>query len=264
MISSVDSTQRPSDQIMKNRLLNFFDTCSDGCYSGSVTVLRNDLLMTFIDCVGSLRKTQKNFELKRSGPTISLVRNVGNSSPQFTVSLDSLPSSSNSSMSYKGVNKKSITLDDVWLLPECTRNSIPVSQLFTKGYRISSSLSSSGISVLSPSNFIMATAVLKNGLFCFNTSASTSDHTLPTSSFFLNPLSDGYSNALISSNFDVNTCRLIHYRFAHVGSHLLKKLNIESFKFPFQDKNKLGDFKKNLSNCDVCCSCKQVEKINRT
>lgn len=58
--------------------------------------------------------------------------------------------------------------------------------------------------------------------------------------------------------------RLIHYRFAHVGSHLLKKLNIESYKFPFKGKYKLGDFKKDLNNCDACCSCKQVEKIIRS
>ncbi|VDB93191.1 Bgt-20801 [Blumeria graminis f. sp. tritici] len=59
-IASIDPSQRLSNIAKKNRLLNYFDSCCDGRYSGSVTVLKLDKSLTFSDAVNSLRSTQEN------------------------------------------------------------------------------------------------------------------------------------------------------------------------------------------------------------
>ncbi|KAI1001558.1 hypothetical protein K3495_g6644 [Podosphaera aphanis] len=65
-ITSVDKSQRPSDLIMKNRILDHFDGYRDGHYSGTATMLRNDPNVTFFDAVNSLRASQVNY--KRNHP----------------------------------------------------------------------------------------------------------------------------------------------------------------------------------------------------
>ena len=65
-ISSVDKSQRPSDGIMKSRILDYFDGYRDGHYSGTATILKNDPKITFLDAVNSLRLNQINY--KRSHP----------------------------------------------------------------------------------------------------------------------------------------------------------------------------------------------------
>ncbi|KAI0991499.1 hypothetical protein K3495_g16688, partial [Podosphaera aphanis] len=72
-ISSVDKSHRPSDAIMKSRLLNHFDNYRDGYYSGAVTVLRNDVLTSFSQTIDSLRTTQSSYKRHHPEHIVSLV-----------------------------------------------------------------------------------------------------------------------------------------------------------------------------------------------
>ncbi|RKF65294.1 hypothetical protein OnM2_010023, partial [Erysiphe neolycopersici] len=72
-ISSVDKSHRPSDMIMKSRLLNHFDNYKDGYFSGAVTVLRNDQSMSFFQTIDSLRTTQTSYKRQHPNHMISLV-----------------------------------------------------------------------------------------------------------------------------------------------------------------------------------------------
>ncbi|KAI1005435.1 hypothetical protein K3495_g2784 [Podosphaera aphanis] len=72
-IASIDSTQRPSDSIMKSRLLNHFDRTNDGYFCGTITVLRNDPSISFSGAVNSLRATQQNYDSRRLNPITSLM-----------------------------------------------------------------------------------------------------------------------------------------------------------------------------------------------
>lgn len=84
-IALADPSQRPSSMMKKNRLLNHFDQIKDGRYSGCVSVLRLNTLLSFEDCVNALRSTQgsiKRFEIKTE-PTILLTK--GDGSPQAKV-----------------------------------------------------------------------------------------------------------------------------------------------------------------------------------
>ncbi|KAF5177713.1 hypothetical protein FRX31_032700 [Thalictrum thalictroides] len=65
---------------------------------------------------------------------------------------------------------KFVELDDVWYLPSCTRNLVSGFQLHSDGYLISSN--HLGLSVVSRTGDIVATARPENGLFCFNTSSN--------------------------------------------------------------------------------------------
>lgn len=62
---------------------------------------------------------------------------------------------------------KTITLEDVWYLPSCTRNLVSGSQIISKGYQIKTN--KYGIGIYSLESLPLATARQVNGLFCFNT-----------------------------------------------------------------------------------------------
>ncbi|KAI0992523.1 hypothetical protein K3495_g15662, partial [Podosphaera aphanis] len=76
-IAAVDRSLRPTDMIMKSRLLNHFDNYRDGYYSGAVTVLRNDLSASFSYTVDSLRNTQSNYIRQHPNQVISLATGNG-------------------------------------------------------------------------------------------------------------------------------------------------------------------------------------------
>ncbi|KAI0992500.1 hypothetical protein K3495_g15685, partial [Podosphaera aphanis] len=126
---------------------------------------------------------------------------------------------------------------------------------------------------------VLATAQLKDGLFCFNTCPSKNltrstelTHSPPSKlttltsdidSFSISP--SEFNPALISQETTKDTTKLLHSRLGHIGSHLLKNLDISTFSLPLI-RNDVQDFQidtKTLANCDICNSCKQVEKINR-
>ncbi|KAI0992706.1 hypothetical protein K3495_g15479 [Podosphaera aphanis] len=173
---------------------------------------------------------------------------------------------------------KVIQIDDVWYLPSCTKNLVSGSQLLSRGLKLHSR--GSGIAVLSPNGSTLATARLKDALFCFNTSPDpiSDTHNGPT----LNSLSEEISSltpnidsisirseafnpALLSQGVKGDIAQLLHTRLGHVGSHFLKKLDISKFELP-SSSGKGSDPPldlKPLTTCDVCNSCKQVENINR-
>ncbi|RKF58857.1 hypothetical protein OnM2_064043 [Erysiphe neolycopersici] len=72
-IASEDISMRPSDSIMKNRLLDHFDSYPSGHYSGAVTVLRNDASVSFNVVVNSLRSNQMNYKRAHPEPVIAFV-----------------------------------------------------------------------------------------------------------------------------------------------------------------------------------------------
>ncbi|RKF55767.1 hypothetical protein OnM2_n087049 [Erysiphe neolycopersici] len=64
---------RPTDTIMKSRLLNYFDNYKDGYFSGAVTVLRNDQSMSFFQTIDSPRTTQTSYRRQHPNYMDSLV-----------------------------------------------------------------------------------------------------------------------------------------------------------------------------------------------
>lgn len=154
-------------------------------------------------------------------------------------------------------SSKIITMEDVLYVPSCTKNLVSGIQLFNKGLKIETS--NEGLSVLSSKGVVIATAKPKGGLFCFN----TIPYTVYNDSSSKAPEN---GKILISPNQQKSTSELIHHRFAHVGSHLLDKICVSDLKLPSLTSKDLQDFhldKENLKSCDVCNSCKQIEKINR-
>lgn len=107
---------------------------------------------------------------------------------------------------------KTITLEDVWYLPSCTRNLVSGSQLITKGYHIKTN--KYGIGIYSSNDIPLATARQINGLFCFNT-------TQPNTRFLYPKTPD---TALTSHTSKESIAKLIHHRFAHVGHTVIQKL----------------------------------------
>lgn len=61
-----------------------------------------------------------------------------------------------------GRSRKTIEMNNVWYVPSCTRNLVSGVQLVSKGFNICSS--NGGVSVLSPTGDVIATARLKGGL----------------------------------------------------------------------------------------------------
>ncbi|KAI1001556.1 hypothetical protein K3495_g6645 [Podosphaera aphanis] len=144
---------------------------------------------------------------------------------------------------------KVIEVNNVWYLPSCTKNLISGSQLTSVGFKISSN--DRGLGVCSHSGHIIATARSRDGLYFFNTSPKSNvDAQSLESSFF-------------SHRTDKNTRDLIHQRFGHVGLPMLQKIVTSRLKIPIIKKPSFRIEKRSLSCCDVCNSCKQVEKINR-
>lgn len=114
-----------------------------------------------------------------------------------------------------GKNYKTIKLDDVWYLPTCTKNLVSGSKLVSKGFQIKTNKNNLGIYSSDDKN--IANAQMKEGLFCFKTIhpseiASTLSVTPPSS-----------NRVLISQNDKESTSELVHHRFAHVGTSLMKK-----------------------------------------
>lgn len=113
-----------------------------------------------------------------------------------------------------------------------------------------------GLSVTSRSGFVVATARPRGGLFYFNTiSSSNISGSFP-----------GQSDIFLSENLQKSATELMHQRFAHVGPHILEKIDVSKLQLPnLRSKNIQGFHidKKILNSCNVCKLCKQVEKINR-
>lgn len=121
------------------------------------------------------------------------------------------------------------------------------------GYKICTS--GRGLSVQTGNGQAIATARTKSGLFCFNTSISTSDNKSKNLSI---------ANA-VSPDIQDSATRLFHNRLAHVGSHLLDGIDLSRFKLKIFKSRASQDFqinKKALSTCDVCNFCKQVDQGN--
>ncbi|RKF77087.1 hypothetical protein GcC1_066035, partial [Golovinomyces cichoracearum] len=138
------------------------------------------------------------------------------------------------------------------------------------------------IAVLSSSGSTLATAQLKDTLFCFNTSPSSNldTHTrsklnLPSHRFSASTSktdsitlpSEEHNPALLSQETTKNVTQLLHNRLGHVGPHFLKNLDISKFSLPSSFNKGTSDPPlniKSLSAYDICNSCKQVEIINRS
>ncbi|KAI0992156.1 hypothetical protein K3495_g16030, partial [Podosphaera aphanis] len=67
----------------------------------------------------------------------------------------------------EGKRVKVIEMSNVWYVPSCTKNLVSGIQLDSKGLKISSV--GEGLSVMSASDTVIATARPEGGLFCFNT-----------------------------------------------------------------------------------------------
>lgn len=148
---------------------------------------------------------------------------------------------------------KIIKIDDVWYLPECTKNLISGPQFLAKGFEIHSNIR--GLGLYTSDQKLLATAHIKDGLLCLNTSPHSSSSVDSADS----------SNFLFPESLE-NATKLIHFRFAHAGPHLLKKLDVSRLKIPIKRTKEALKFKIDpvaLRTCDVCNSCKQVEKINK-
>ncbi|KAI0995499.1 hypothetical protein K3495_g12681 [Podosphaera aphanis] len=117
---------------------------------------------------------------------------------------------------------KDITMESVLPVPFCTKNLVSGIQLVSKGFGIKSS--DGGLSVVSRHGVLIATAQPKGGLFCFNT-VSSSYVTPPAKA-------SSRSDVLISQHINSSTIKLMHQRFAHVGSHILEKVNVLELKIP--------------------------------
>ncbi|KAI0998364.1 hypothetical protein K3495_g9830 [Podosphaera aphanis] len=145
---------------------------------------------------------------------------------------------------------KTIKIEDVWYLPNCTKNLVSGSQLVSRGLHIKSS--PYGLGVYTSQGVIAATARPKDGLFCFNTAsnASVTPQNLP--------------KVFLSDDVKKTVTELIHNRFAHAGLAALRKIDTTQLKAI--ESYDLSNFKIDimvLKECDTCNSCKQVEKINR-
>lgn len=68
-------------------------------------------------------------------------------------------------------SSKVIIMENVWYVPSCTKNLVSVVQLFSKGFKIGSM--NEGLSVISRSGLVVATARPRGGLFYFNTISSS-------------------------------------------------------------------------------------------
>ena len=68
-IAAADPSFFPSDTHMRDYLLDYFDFCSNGQFSGSVTSLRRDKSCTFSQAVNSLRSTETTINSRQSGPS---------------------------------------------------------------------------------------------------------------------------------------------------------------------------------------------------
>ena len=129
---------------------------------------------------------------------------------------------------YKSPNlSKVITMENVWFVPSCTKNLVSGIQLLSKGYAISTV--NGGLSVLSSNGNVIATARPKGGLFCFNTNPSLYS-AVPL------PSSPDNCEILISQNVQKSATDLIHHRFAHVGSHFLKRIDVSRLSIPIIKK----------------------------
>ncbi|VDB90564.1 Bgt-51627 [Blumeria graminis f. sp. tritici] len=121
-------------------------------------------------------------------------------------------------------------------------------QLLSKCFQVQSS--NDGFGIFSPDGKIIASARPKGGLFCFNTLSSSS---VP-------------AKVMLSKNCQRDATEFLHHRFAHVGPQLLGSISVPSLKLPTlkgKDENKFRIDNPTLHSCDVCNSCKQVERINR-
>ena len=174
----------------------------------------------------------------------------------ITASGESVPVSGVGRVQFKifdyqtGMKSKVITMEDVWYVPSCTRNLVSGFQLLSKGFDIRSS--NGGLSVISEDGSTVATARPRGGLFCFNTSSVAKYH---------EP-----SKAMISHDTKRSITEILHQRFAHLSCRLLQNVDISDFHPPIIRSKDTSDFRmdnKVLKKCDVCNSCKQVERINR-
>ena len=116
---------------------------------------------------------------------------------------------------------KMIEVEDAWYVPSCTKNLVSGLRLISKGFNIMSS--NGGISVISRTGSVVATAKTKEGLFCFNTNSSI--YSFCSDSY-------GSQNALVSGDIQRTTSQLIHQRFAHVSPNILEKVEISDLKLP--------------------------------
>ncbi|KAI1005464.1 hypothetical protein K3495_g2750 [Podosphaera aphanis] len=153
----------------------------------------------------------------------------------------------------EGKASKIIEMENVWYVPTCTRNLVSGVQLLSKGFEIRSL--NGGMSVLSSSGEVIATARLREGLLCFNTSPEPTYH-----------FPKGKSDTLSSYNVQTSPTEILHHKFGRVGPRLLENIKISEFKPSIVKAGEEDDFhinEKDLRTCDVCNRCKQVEKINR-
>ncbi|KAI0995141.1 hypothetical protein K3495_g13040 [Podosphaera aphanis] len=153
-------------------------------------------------------------------------------------------------------SSKVITMENVLFVPSCTKNLVSGIQLLSRGFGIRSM--NGGLSILSGTGSIIATARPEGGLFCFNTSSSS--YPAPPTHFLSHP------NSLILQDTRDSAVGIMHRRFAHVGPQALGKFDVSEFKIPGFKSTNAQDFRiamKSLKSCDVCNSCKQVERINR-
>ncbi|KAI0999619.1 Retrovirus-related Pol polyprotein from transposon TNT 1-94 [Podosphaera aphanis] len=153
----------------------------------------------------------------------------------------------------EGKASKIIEMENVWYVLTCTRNLVSGVQLLSKGFEIRSL--NGGMSVLSSSGEVIATARLREGLLCFNTSPEPTYH-----------FPKGKSDTLFSYNVQTSPTEILHHKFGHVGPRLLENIKISEFKPSNVKAGEVDDFhinEKDLRTCDVCNRCKQVEKINR-
>ncbi|KAI0991883.1 hypothetical protein K3495_g16304, partial [Podosphaera aphanis] len=100
---------------------------------------------------------------------------------------------------------KTIKIDDVWYIPECTKNLVSGPQLVRKGFKIHSN--DRGLGVYFSDHTLLATAHDKGGLFCFNTSSVDN----------LNVRSNKSPEVLLSQIDKEATTKLIHDRHENKG-----------------------------------------------
>ncbi|KAI0993828.1 Retrovirus-related Pol polyprotein from transposon TNT 1-94, partial [Podosphaera aphanis] len=102
----------------------------------------------------------------------------------------------------------------------------------------------------------------RGGLLCFNTFNNSNKN---SSAYFESHLKNT-PNTLLSQGAKTSATNLMHNRYAHAGAHFLKSIDITSLDLPNIKPNEILDFSVDtnfLKNCNVCLSCKRVEKINR-
>ncbi|KAF5192915.1 hypothetical protein FRX31_017498, partial [Thalictrum thalictroides] len=141
---------------------------------------------------------------------------------------------------------KVIQVDNVWLVPSCSKNLVSGTQLLSKGFKIIST--NSGLGVYSTAGELIATAKPKGGLLCFNTTPSLRAVEIPST--------------LISKGVQQKSTKLLHNRFAHIGSHFLKNIPVKNLGLPLEkSKNGSGPHinESLLKSCHICNSCKQED-----